>query len=180
VTTISRLCTSRLDLIAATVAHLDAELDSPAQLGALLRVEVPDGWPPGEYDRPAIEFFRARMLENPAAAGRYGWYAVLRSSSEQRATLVGAGGYFGPPDGDGIVEVGYSVLAAFEGRGYATEIVRALVAHAFSHPGVVRVIARTRPENIGSVKVLERCGFTLAGPGDGPGSVEYRLAKPSP
>jgi ribosomal-protein-alanine N-acetyltransferase len=170
--------TGRLDLVAATSAHLEAELVSPARLGSLLGANVPEGWPPGEYDRPAVEFFLARLTENPGAEGWYGWYAIERAADGRPATLVGAGGYFGPPGDDGTVEIGYSILPDFRGRGFATELVQALIARAFATPGVGRVIAHAFPENIGSAKVLERTGFVPAGPGREPGTVRYVQPRP--
>jgi RimJ/RimL family protein N-acetyltransferase len=168
--------TERLDLVAATLAHLDSELKSPSELGAILCARVPDGWPPGEYDRPAIEFFRARLAEETDGAGWYTWYAVERSPHGQCATVVGAGGYFGPPT-RGSVEIGYSVLPAFRGRGFATELVAALVSRAFSTPGVISIIAHTQADNLGSITVLERCGFAPVGPGQEPGTVRYAQSR---
>lgn len=165
--------TERLDLVAATVAHLEAELASPASLSSLLAASVPAGWPPGEYDRPAIEFFHRRLGEDPGAVGWYSWYAVRRPADGEPATVVGAGGYFGPPGDDGTVEIGYSVVAGFRRRGFAAELVRALVSRALATPGVTRVIAHTHPDNCASVKVLERCGFSLVGPGEEPGTVQF-------
>lgn len=156
--------TDRLDLIAGTIRHLDAELASASALAELLGVAIPAGWPPGEYDRPAIEFFRSRVAGDNDAFGWYVWYAVLRSNNDEPSTLVGGGGYHGPPDPAGIVEIGYSILPQFEGRGFASELVRGLVAHAFSAPDVRRMIAHTTSANIGSVKVLERNGFQRVGP----------------
>jgi RimJ/RimL family protein N-acetyltransferase len=172
--------TERLDLVAAALVHLEAELESPQRLEAMLSAHVPEGWPPGEYDRPAIEFFRDRLAENPAAEGWYGWYAIERPAESGEAVVVGAGGYFGPPDADGVVEIGYSVLPAFQGRGYATELVGALVARAFATPGIARVIAHTFPGNAGSIKVLERAGFAAAGPGREPGTLRFVQERPSP
>jgi ribosomal-protein-alanine N-acetyltransferase len=162
------IASPRLELVPATVALLDAELESASTLASLLDAQVPEGWPPGEYDRPAIEFFRARLAESPDAAGWYGWYALLRGAGGQARTVVGAGGFFGPPDADGLVEIGCSIVPAFEKRGLATELVRALVSRAFETGRVRTIIAHTRPDNAGSVKVLERCGFTLADPGREP------------
>lgn len=173
------MTTERLDLVAATLAHLEAELESPRRLEAMLGAQAPEGWPPGEYDRPAIEFFRDRLAENPAAEGWYGWYAIERAAGGEPNVLVGAGGYFGPPGADGVVEVGYSILPDFRGKGYATEIVRALVARAFETPGIARVIAHAFPSNAGSIKVLERAGFSAAGPGREPGTVLFVLDRPS-
>jgi len=47
------LQTPRLDLIAATLDHVEAELNDPAALEGLLGVSIPEDWPPGEYDRNA-------------------------------------------------------------------------------------------------------------------------------
>jgi RimJ/RimL family protein N-acetyltransferase len=74
------------------------------------------------------------------------------------------------------VEIGYSVLPEFEGRGFATEVVRALVSRACSEPRVVRVIAHARPDNLGSIRVLERCGLSRVGPGGEPGTVQYAIS----
>ncbi len=173
------LRTKRLDLVAATIEHLDAELLCPERLARLLDAVVPDGWPPGEYDRPAIEFFRSRLVENPEAQGWYTWYAVERPDHGGVARLVGAGGYIGPPTPEGATEIGSSIVPEFRGRGLATELIQALVARAFATPGVTRVLAHTRPGNVASVKLLERCGFVLAGPGSDPGTVRYVCSPPA-
>jgi RimJ/RimL family protein N-acetyltransferase len=131
-------------------------------------------WPSGEYDRDAMEFFRARLEEGgDAAVGWYGWYAVRNEDADGPRALVGAGGYFGPPDEEGRVEIGYSVLPAWQRRGYAGEIVDALRARAFGVPGVTLVVAHTTKENAGSVAVLARCGFAHAGPGAEPGTLRF-------
>jgi [ribosomal protein S5]-alanine N-acetyltransferase len=174
---VETLRTARLDLVAASLAHLDAELESPDRLAALLGAEVPDGWPPGEYDRPAIELFRATLSGRPEADGWLGWYAILRAAGDRPATVVAAAGYLGPPDAGGTVEVGFSVVAAHRSRGYASEIVGALVARAFSRPEVARVVARTSADNLASAHVLERCGFSPDGAGAEPGTLRFVLPR---
>jgi RimJ/RimL family protein N-acetyltransferase len=165
--------TRRLDLIPATVALLDAELESPHTLASLLGGGAPDGWPPGEYDASAMKYFRDRLAEDPDALGWYGWYALLRSEAGGASVLIGAGGFLGPPDADGAVEIGYSVLRGFEGRGYATELVCALLQHAFATGQVRRIVAHTARSNLGSIQVLERAGFRLAGHGQDRETLEY-------
>jgi len=172
--------TARLTLAAATPAHLRTELDAPERLASLLGAEVADDWPSGEYDRDAMEFFHERLREGgDAAAGWYGWYAIRHADGDGPRALVGAGGYLGPPDEDGIVEIGYSVLPEWQRRGYAGEIASALVARAFALAGVARVIAHTTLENAGSVTVLTRLGFVTAGPGPEPGIIRFELPRPS-
>ena len=76
---------------------------------------------------------------------------------------VGTGGFKGPPDADGMVEIAYGVAPEHQGRGYATEAAEALVAYAFGN-GQVRVVrAHTLPENDASKRVLEKCGFRFVG-----------------
>lgn len=171
--------TRRLDLVPATLALLAADLRSPEALAHLLRASVPASWPPGEYDRSAMKFFSGRLSENPDAVGWYAWYAVHRPVAPAAAVLIGSGGYFGPPGTDGVVEIGYSIVPESRALGFATELVQALVSRAFSVPAVARVIAHTTPHNLGSVTVLERCGFSLVGPGREPGTVQYGTARPT-
>jgi len=172
------LRTVRLDLVPATVALVSAELASFDQFGALLGAEIPDGWPPGHYDREAMAFFRDRLLEDPGAVGWYGWYALLRAVGKRGRTLVGTGGYLGPPDADGALELGYSIVPSCRGQGYGTELVRALVGHGFADPRVRRIIAHTTSDNRGSITVLERAGFTCDGPCQGPCLIRYSVGRP--
>ncbi len=166
--------TERLDLIAATVPLLDAELRGRVFLAAELDADVPAGWPPGLYDRAAAEFFRARLrAEGPAAAGWYGWYAVARAAPRR---LVAGGGYFGPPSKDGVVEIGYSTVPEERKKGYATELVEGLCARALATPGVVTVVAEAHRGNAASNAVLERCGFKELGSGREPGHRRWARA----
>jgi len=171
--------TERLELVPATLAHIEADLESPERLGRLLGAAVPASWPPGEYDRSAMEFFRSRLSESSDAVGWYGWYAVHRPAEGDDAVVIGAGGYLGPPGSDGVVEIGYSIAPEFQARAFATELVQALVSRAFSVAGVVRVVAQTNATNAGSIKVLERCGFMLAGAGSEPAMVQYERVRPT-
>jgi RimJ/RimL family protein N-acetyltransferase len=171
--------TDRLDLVPATLALVEADIESPEALARLLGAAVPSSWPPGEYDRAAMEFFRDRLSESPEAVGWYGWYAVHRSVEPHGSVLVGCGGYLGPPAADGVVEIGYSIVPESQRLGFATELVHALLSRAFSMPQVVGVIAHTTSTNLGSVRVLEKCGFSLVGPGREPGTVRYATTKPT-
>lgn len=161
-------------MIAATLEHVVAELETPTQLSTLLAAQVSPQWPPGEYDRDAMEFFRARFEEGgKEVEGWYGWYALRDCDALQPRVLVGVGGYVGPPDRDGVVEIGYSVLPEWQRMGYATEIVVALVDRAFSHDRVTKVIADTTITNPGSIGVLLRSGFQAAGDGREKGAVRF-------
>ena len=141
-------------------------MNSPELLATKLDAIVSTAWPTGEYDRDAMEFFLSSFEKGgDAVQGWFGWYAINIDSKTGKRALVGAGGYFGPPDANGIVEIGYSVLPEWQRRGYASEIVNILVNHAFTFEKVTKIIAHTRSDNQGSTGALNANGFIDVGIG---------------
>jgi RimJ/RimL family protein N-acetyltransferase len=59
----------------------------------------------------------------------------------------------------GGTELGYRLYPACWGRGLATEGARALIASAFGQLRLDRVVATTMAGNVGSWRVLEKCGM---------------------
>jgi [ribosomal protein S5]-alanine N-acetyltransferase len=168
--------TARLELVAARPEHLEAELEGAERLKTLLDAEVPPSWPPGEYDRHAIAYFRDRLAEGgEAVVPWYVWYAIQPATAGDPATLVACGGYFGPPAPDGTVEIGYSVVPEWRRHGYATELVQALTKRAFDDLAVRRILAETTVENVASLAVLGRCGFRRMGTGREPHYDRFQL-----
>lgn len=55
--------TNRLELTAAALQHIRTEMESPENPESLPGSRAEPGWPPGEYDRGAQEFFRHRLKE---------------------------------------------------------------------------------------------------------------------
>ena len=159
-----RLSTRRLDVIATTFEHVCSELEGPGRLASVLSVDVDPAWPPGEYDREAQEFFRDRLCEGgPSVVGWYTWYAVRRGTAHSSTLLVGAAGFLGPPNEKGEVEIGFSIVPASQGRGYATELVKGLLDWALADACVRKVLAHTTPQNVASRRVLEKSGFQCVG-----------------
>ena len=170
--------TNRLVLVAATVDHLRAELVSPERLGILLGTEVPQGWPPGEYDEGAQKFFLERLsLGGSDVVGWYGWYALLHRGSQDTGPLIASGGFLGPPNEVGEVEIGYSVHEDWRGNGYATEMADELIKYAFEDARVQRILAHTTSQNPGSCKVLEHLGFRDSGVRPDTLGIEYELLR---
>jgi ribosomal-protein-alanine N-acetyltransferase len=58
------------------------------------------------------------------------------------------------------VEVGWAVMPAFWGQGYATELGAAAVELAFGPLGLDSVVAYTLPDNLPSRRVMEKLGFS--------------------
>jgi len=79
-------------------------------------------------------------------------------------------GRVGPwqPDGWPGTEVGWGLLPAYWGRGYATEAAAATIDWAFDQLGWTEVIHCIAPENTASQQVALRLGSHLRGPGQLP------------
>jgi RimJ/RimL family protein N-acetyltransferase len=87
-------------------------------------------------------------------------YSFLAVTERATGALVGDGGLH-PLGGRGPdLELGYTLARSAWGRGYATELGRALVQHAFTELRVPRVVAQVEPANRGSRNVLEKLGMT--------------------
>ena len=142
-------------LVVADAPLLDAALEGPRALERVLGAEVVDGW---EVFPHAIERVRGELGRDPGSAR---WGSRLFVAGEPPA-LVGWGGFKGPPH-DGAVELGYAIAPAREGRGLATEAVRAMLREAFADPAVRAVIAHTLPEPGPSPRVLVKAGFAFTG-----------------
>ena len=170
-----QLRTERLLLVAATLELAQAELTNRSRFETLLGAHVPPHWPPPLNDEHSIRWTVERLKADPAASGWYAWYFLHREHEQKIA--VGNGGFTGRPAPDGTVEVGYSIIPDYHRLGLAPEAVRGLVGWAFGHREVARVVAHTLPNLVPSIRVLEKCGFALVGPGQEQGTVRYALER---
>jgi ribosomal-protein-alanine N-acetyltransferase len=59
----------------------------------------------------------------------------------------------------GIIEIGYSMEKKYWGKGYGTEMARAMINYAFSDEDTNEVVAVTTLTNIASQRVLEKAGL---------------------
>lgn len=79
------------------------------------------------------------------------------------ASLIGHCGNYGWDQSNRYVDIGYHIAPAFWGQGYATEAAQAIVAWCFDHLNVHRVQADCTDGNLGSERVLLKCGFEVEG-----------------
>ena len=87
-------------------------------------------------------------------------YSVLAVTERESGAVIGDGGLH-PMGGVGPdVELGYTLARSAWGRGYATELGRALVEYAFTVLRVPRVVAQVEPANTASRNVLEKLGMS--------------------
>jgi RimJ/RimL family protein N-acetyltransferase len=113
------------------------------------------------WERTDPEGVRAEINEMAGRTpGQSGWvqYSVIERESGR---LVGDVG-LSPADGEpGVIRVGYTISPAFQGHGYATEAVGALVDLAFERLGAEVVRAHASSENTPSHRVAEKVGMRL-------------------
>jgi RimJ/RimL family protein N-acetyltransferase len=76
--------------------------------------------------------------------------------------VVGHAGFHGPPDADGMVEVGYEVVRAHRRRGYARATLAALLDYARAN-GARTARASIRPDNAASLALTASAGFARTG-----------------
>ncbi len=173
--------TPRLQLLAASRALLTAELHKPQYFPTLLGAALPAHWPPGEYSRTTLEVFLDKLTAGGRdAAGWYNWYALRKAEGSVPRTLVGAGGFAGPPDATGCVEVRYAIADDWRGQGLGTELVAGLVQQAAATGLVRRLVAHADPDNLIAQRVLLANGFASEGT-DFNGRLRFeRAVEPAP
>ena len=93
------------------------------------------------------------------------WYAPWKMELKDSRKYIGDMDFKGPAQNHSV-EVGYGILPEYEGNGYTTEALQAMVQWAFKQTDVVFVEAETDPENKASQRVLEKCGFVADGTGE--------------
>lgn len=115
------------------------------------------------YAAPSRDECARRLGAHEQARAEHGfapWVAVLRAEDR----VVGWGGLGVDPFDPGWgPEVSYFFAPDVWGRGLATELVQASLAHGFEALALPAIGAFARPDNTASIRVLEKCGFRLLG-----------------
>jgi ribosomal-protein-alanine N-acetyltransferase len=106
----------------------------------------------------ALRLWRRRVDQVAVDPGSARWIARA-AVADPEGVVVGYAGFHGPPDSDGMVEVGYSVDPAYRRQGYATAMLRELLARAATEPGVRTVRATISPDNAASLATIAGFGF---------------------
>lgn len=118
------------------------------------------------YEDPGITEYMENLYEDPDEERAYtkdyirlvygfygfGMWLVVRKTDGR---IIGRAGLDPKEDG---VELGYMIEASLWNQGYATEVCRQILAYA-EQKEIPELYARTRSENVPSVRVLEKLGF---------------------
>jgi RimJ/RimL family protein N-acetyltransferase len=121
-----------------------------------LHVLLPDHWP-GD-DVRYLELWLKDMSEAKQFAP---WRARVITRIGDR-TMIGHAGFHGPPNEDGMVEIGYTIFPAYRGKGYATEAARRLLDFA-RELGAKRFRASVSPDNLPSLAIIRKLSMEQIG-----------------
>ncbi len=167
------IVTARLSLIAITPEMLLSEKNGDGRLGELTQCVIPANWPPTNWEPHVFDFLLTQLAEHPE---QLGWPRYVSFVAEDgRRTLIGTLGAFATAADPSVCEIGYEILAPYEGRGFATEGAKALIEYLRRNERIEGVIAHTFPSLVGSIRVMEKCGMVFDGNGEEAGTVRYRL-----
>ncbi len=87
-------------------------------------------------------------------------YSIIELESNE---IIGSCGYNSVDFENDKAEIGYDIAKHYWGKGYAPEAISALLQYAFHSLNLNRIEAKVEPENLNSIKVLEKLHFTFEG-----------------
>jgi RimJ/RimL family protein N-acetyltransferase len=152
--------TERLHLVPLTYDQLilyiraDNSLEKELLLNESIRTISPD----------LKEAFENTILPNVADTQKnylYStlWTLILKAENK----MVGDLCFFGEPNPEGEIEIGYGTYDEFQNKGYMTEAVGGMIEWGKTQPNIRTIIAGTEKNNSASFTVLERNGFKKYG-----------------
>ncbi|MGM9987849.1 MAG: GNAT family N-acetyltransferase [Bacillaceae bacterium] len=106
-----------------------------------------------EQVKGMIQFLNGLADENKGIR-----YAIIEAQSD---TIIGTCGFNSLDFEQASGEIGYELDKAFWGNRYGPEAIICLLTYAFEELHFSKVIAKVEPENINSIRVLQKLQFTL-------------------
>jgi [ribosomal protein S5]-alanine N-acetyltransferase len=154
------IVTRRLRLVPHEPEHLRALINGPANYARISGMSPANGLRDFVVSPDvSTEWLAALQTADHADPWKYG-FAVQQVES---GLVIGSGGFTGPPDAGGTVEIAYGIVPDYEGHGYATEVADALVGFAQADGRVRTICAHTLAARNASTRILGKCGFRFAG-----------------
>jgi RimJ/RimL family protein N-acetyltransferase len=157
-----RIETDRAFLCPYTPEQLELALRHPKEAARQIGADY------GTLEKDILDFqhdiylMKLKLIEKNPNAWLFAtyWQIVLKRSG----AIAGEVGYKGLcPDGE--IEIGYNTRPEHRCRGLMTEAVKSMCGFAFTQQSfdIKKISATTRPENLASRRVLEKCGFKQNG-----------------
>jgi RimJ/RimL family protein N-acetyltransferase len=162
------LTTARLRLVPMPISCAVAKPEDRSAIAGAVGAQVPEWWPVEHYDQEMLDHLRALLEKNPEEE-----YVTRYIVLQETNTVIGMIGS-GPPDDDGAVVIGYSVLPQSQRRGFASESLTAIIEWARNDPRVRKIVGFTYPHLTPSIRTMERCGLRFSGDVE-EGTIRYEL-----
>ena len=102
----------------------------------------------------AQKYVREKNLPNIERLGYGNCVVILKSSN----TKIGTVGLYDREGIDGV-DIGFAYMEEYEGKGYAYEAARKIMDIGINDFGIRKVSAITLPENLSSIKLIEKLGL---------------------
>ena len=100
------------------------------------------------------------FLENLAKDNKAIRYSIIDIATNE---IIGSCGYNVIDFENGKTEIGYEIGKLYWGMGYGPEAISELVNSAFNTLSLNRVEAKVEPQNVNSIKVLQKVNFIFEG-----------------
>lgn len=152
----------RLLLVACSAQAARAALTGRRHVETLIGYRVHEEWPSADI-RSYLPIYARRVEHDPAALG-WGIWLVVHDADQM---VIGDVGFKGRPNGRGAVDIGYGIVPAYQRQGFGFEAARALRDWCFQQRDVLWLTADCRPDNIASIRILEKLGLQRIGMSDG-------------
>ena len=111
-----------------------------------------------QTEEDALAYIQARILPQLERLG-FAHFTLIRKSDGK---AVGACGLYDREEFEGV-DIGFALLPAYEGLGYAFEAANRIKQAALEEFKVSALSGITRKSNLGSQRLLEKLGMTFAG-----------------
>ncbi|MGH2454657.1 MAG: GNAT family N-acetyltransferase [Candidatus Limnocylindria bacterium] len=157
----TQIRSERLELPLLSPAQLERVAGGDvARLAVELNAAISDEW---LEEVRWLAGMRARQVAERPSDAPWLLRAVVRAEPGQAREAIGHLNFHAGPDDRGMVEIGYTLLPAARGRGYAIEAVRAAFGWATRVHGVRHFRASVAPDNERSLNLIGKLGFVRTG-----------------
>lgn len=117
----------------------------------------PDNFYTDAYQKASVSYEYSQIIKGKTL--RY--YIYLRNQPD---TIIGSVNFSRLEHGPfSKASIGYKLDAAYQGHGYATEACQVAIPVLFTNYRIHRIEARVSPNNLPSIKLLERLNFRFEG-----------------
>lgn len=137
-----------------------------SDIDSMIRNWIADEKTQWDYGEPSYktpesvrELFDSKYIVSYDRDDYYRWAVIEKASGE----CIGQIAFFTVDTKNLHGEIEYVIGPSFQGKGYATEMTKAVIRFGFEKVNFHRIEIDCRTENEASRKVIEKCGLTYEG-----------------